>query len=108
MQTGSLPQFAAIDAATSGNNTLVAAAAAGLKIRVHAFLLVSAGAVTARFQSGAGGAALTGQMTLAASTVVSAQFNPAGWFETAAATLLNLELSAAVSVDGCLVYSIVP
>jgi hypothetical protein len=31
-------------------------------------------------------------------------FNPVGWFETAANTLLNLELSGAVSVDGSLVY----
>jgi hypothetical protein len=31
-------------------------------------------------------------------------FNPVGWFETAAGELLNLELSAGVSVDGCLTY----
>jgi hypothetical protein len=31
-------------------------------------------------------------------------YNPAGWFETADNAALNLELSAAVSVDGCLTY----
>jgi hypothetical protein len=31
-------------------------------------------------------------------------FNPVGWFETSAATLLNMELGGAQSVDGALVY----
>lgn len=31
-------------------------------------------------------------------------FNPVGWFQTATNTLLNLELSGAISVDGCVVY----
>lgn len=92
-----------IDHATSGNNTLVAAVA-GRKIRVLAYHITAAGAVTARFESGADGTALTGQMTLAQGGTISAPYNPLGWFETAAGTLLNLELSSAVSVDGVLVY----
>ncbi len=95
-----------IDAATSGDNTL-RAAVTGRKIRVHSYVLVAAGTVTARFESGAGGTALSGQMTMAVNTVVSAPHNPAGWFETAPATLLNLELSGAVSVDGHFTYSLV-
>lgn len=97
------PKFAIIDAASSGDNTLVAAVA-GKKIRVLNYVLVSAGAVTARFESGAGGTALTGQMTLAASTEVEASSQQWGHFETAAGALLNLELSGAVSVDGHLSY----
>ena len=31
-------------------------------------------------------------------------YNPAGWFETADNALLNLELSAAISVDGMFTY----
>jgi hypothetical protein len=31
-------------------------------------------------------------------------YNPFGWFETAAGALLNMELSAAISVDGSLTY----
>lgn len=100
------PQYAVIDHATSGNNTLVAAVT-GKKIRVLAFLLVAAGAVSARFESDADGTALTGVMSLAANAVVEASHNPAGWFETAAGELLNLELSGAVSVDGVLVYALV-
>lgn len=98
-----LPKFAAIDAATSGDNTLVAAVT-DKKIRVLSLVLVSAGTVTARFESGAGGTALTGQMTLAVNTGFVLPFNPLGWFETTAGALLNLELSGAVSVDGSLSY----
>jgi hypothetical protein len=99
-------QYAVIDHAASGNNTLVAAVT-GKKIRVVFFLMVSAGSVTPRFQSGAGGTALSGQMTMAVNSVISAPYNPAGWFETAAAALLNLELSAPVSVDGVVGYVLV-
>ncbi len=97
------PKFAIIDAATSGDNTLLAAVTAK-KIRVLALFLVAAGTVNVRFESGAGGTALTGQMNLVANTGFSLSYNPAGWFETAGNTLLNLELSAAISVDGALTY----
>lgn len=97
------PKFAIIDAATSGDNTLVASVS-GKKIRVLAAFLVAAGTVNVRFESGAGGTALTGQMNLIANTGFVLPYNQAGWFETAATTLLNLELSAAISVDGCLTY----
>lgn len=96
-------KFAVIDAAANGNNTVVAAVT-GRKIRVLAFVLVAAGTVTTRFESAADGTALTGQMTMAVNSVISVPYNPAGWFETAAAQLLNLELSAGVSVDGMLTY----
>ncbi|KKL23739.1 hypothetical protein LCGC14_2422340, partial [marine sediment metagenome] len=45
-----------------------------------------------------------GQMNLIANSGFSLDFNPAGWFETGVNTLLNLELSAAISVDGSLTY----
>ena len=97
------PKFAVIDAATSGNNTLVAAVSAK-KIRVLSLFLVAAGTVNVRLESGANGTALTGQMSLVAATGFVLPYNPAGWFETASNTLLNLELSGAVSVDGALSY----
>lgn len=96
-------KYAVIDAATSGDNTIVAAVT-GKKIRVLSYVLVSAGTVTARFESGAGGTALTGQMTMAVNTNHVAPFSPVGHFQTAEGALLNLELSGAVSVDGYLVY----
>lgn len=97
------PKRAIIDAATSGDNTLVAAVASK-KILVTGMLLVASGTTTVRLESGAGGTALSGQMNLTAQTGFTLPFNPHGWFETAANTLLNLELSAAVSVDGVLTY----
>lgn len=96
-------QKAVIDAAAIGDNTIVAAVT-GKRIRVTSLFMVAAGAVTARFESAAGGTALTGQMVMAANGVLSLPHNPAGWFETAAGQLLNLELSAAVSVDGAINY----
>jgi hypothetical protein len=96
-------QYAVVDYAASGDNTLVAAVT-GKKIRVVSLALVAAGTVTARLESGAGGTALTGQMTMGVNTSIVLPYNPAGWCETAAAALLNLELSAAVSVDGVLGY----
>lgn len=101
------PKFAVIDAATSGDNTLIAAVASN-KIRVLSAFLVAAGTVNVRFESGASGTALTGQMNLVVNTGFVLPFNPYGWFETASNTLLNLELSGAVSVDGCISYVEIP
>jgi len=99
-----LVKRAAIDAASSGDNTLVAAVS-GKKIRVLALFATMTGtAVTIRFEDGAGGTALTGQMGPTAGQTIVLPFNPVGWFETSAATLLNMELGGAQSVDGALVY----
>jgi hypothetical protein len=99
------PKFAKIDAASAGDNTLVAAVT-GKKIRVLSYVLVNGhtDTQTVRFESGAGGTALTGQMIFAANGGVSSGHNPAGHFETAAGALLNLELSGATTVDGHLTY----
>ena len=70
--------------------------------------MISSGTVNARFESNAAGAALTGQMNLVANSGFVLPFNPAGWFETVAGQLLNLELSAAISVDGSITYIEVP
>jgi hypothetical protein len=95
---------AVIDNAGSGDNTLVAAVT-GKKIRVLQCMLVMTGtAVTIRFESGAGGTALTGQMQPSQGGGFVLPFSPVGWFETAASTLLNLELGGAQSADGVLAY----
>lgn len=101
--TALTPKFKVIDHAVSGDNTLITAVTAK-KLRVLSLFLISAGTVNVRFESGTGGTALTGQMNLVANAGFVLPFNPVGWFETASATLLNLELSGAVSVDGNLVY----
>jgi len=97
------PKFAAIAASSSGDNTLIAAVV-GKKIRVLSYTLVAAGAVTCRFEDGAGGTAKSGVMSFAANGGVSVPFSPVGHFETTANTLLNLELSGAVSVAGHICY----
>jgi hypothetical protein len=97
---------AAISAASSGDNTVVAAVASK-KIKVLEVVLIAAGDVDVRFESAAGGTALTGVMSLAAdgNGFVAPMATPGlHHFETAAAALLNLELSAAVQVSGWLVY----
>lgn len=101
-------KYAVIAASSSGDNELVAAVT-GKKIRVLAYCIVgNDAAVTARFESGAGGTALSGQMKLGTALATNfgfaAGFNPAGWFETAEGQNLNLELSAAQSVAGHLTY----
>lgn len=100
-----IPQrFAAISAALTPDNTLVAAVPAK-KIRVLAYSIVASAAVNFKFQSAAAGTDLTGlkYMPSAGAGMVQA-FNPLGWFETVAGELLNLHLSAAVPVGGELVY----
>jgi len=98
---------AAISAAAMGNNTLVVAAGAGLKIKVLGIILVASGDVDVRLEDGAGGAALTGIMSLASDGngfVLPMTFPGYHWMQTSDNTLLNLELSAAIQVSGCIVY----
>ena len=99
------PKFAVIDAASAGDNTLVAAVASK-KIRVTSLYLINGhtSTQTIRFESGAGGTALSGQMVIAANGGFVLPYNPNGWFETAVNTLLNLELAGATTVDGSLTY----
>jgi hypothetical protein len=98
------PQFVAINTA-AGDTTLVAAQAAGVKIRVLGFLLVAAAAAVVSFQSGTGGTALSGPMTLATGVEIDTAGMPFGVFETAAATLLNLHQTGAVQLSGFLIWA---
>lgn len=107
LEAGKTILRAAISAASSGDNTLIAAAGAGIKNKILGIILVTSGDVDVRLESGAGGAALTGVISLASDGngfVLPATFPGYHWLETAANTLLNLELSAAVQVSGCIVY----
>lgn len=94
-------QFTSVSLAAA-TGTLVAAQATGVKIRVVAMFLVNTTAQTATFKSGAGGTALTGAMALGANSTLVLPFNNAGWFETAAATLLELALSVGTQVSGAI------
>jgi len=97
-------QYAAVTAASAGANTLVDAVASQ-RIRVVALVLVASGGTnTVRLRSGASGPAITAQMDLANDGQLVLPYNPAGWCETVAGDLLNLELSDAGSVAGMLGY----
>jgi hypothetical protein len=98
---------AVIDVASSGDNTIVAAAGGQSIIRVHAWTLTAAGALTVRWESGASGTALSGQVTLATGIPWTSGWCEEGWFDCAANTLLNLELSAGTSVDGIVIYRVI-
>jgi hypothetical protein len=101
--TALTPKFASIAVSGSGNNTIVSAVNPK-KIRVVACSLIANGTVNAKWQSGASGTDLTGLAYLVANTGYILPFNPLGWFETASNTLLNLNLSGAIAVGGCIVY----
>jgi len=108
--TGNHPTVkrAGIDAAASGDNELVAAVT-GKKICVLGLILVAKEAVDATIYSDvqSGGTALTGTISLADNEgfvlppPTSAEMH---WLETASAKKLNLHLSAAKQVSGCLLY----
>lgn len=103
------PKFAAIAAASSGDNTIVAAVT-GKRIKVISYVVVAAGAVTAKWKSGAG-TDLSGAMSLAANGGVS--MAPPGaptgrraghLLQTASGAALVLNLGGAVSVAGHVSY----
>lgn len=95
-------------AASSGNNTLVAAGTNRLKVCAFSLTTTSATAMTCIFQSGAGGTELWRCIIMAPSGANSgANLSTAvpGWlFATASATLLNLNLSSANAVHWSVSY----
>jgi hypothetical protein len=102
MSLGWFPKYAAISAASSGANSLVAAVT-GKKLRVLAFNLSFSGSVNAKFTSAAND--ITGLFYGAAAAQAVGPFSEAGLFETAAGEALGVNLSAATAVGGYLVYA---
>jgi translation initiation factor IF-1 len=101
------PSFADINDATSGNNTIVAAAGAGKRIAVWAILIVSDGTTDVRWEDGAGGTAFTGQVPLQAREGYSISAGGiVPLFVGSANTLLNLELTAAINCHGFVSYTV--
>ena len=96
-------KWATVAASTSGNNTIVAAVS-GKKIRVLQAELVANGTVNVKWQSGASGTDKTGLAYMVVNSGYVLPYSPIGWFETAASTLLNLNLSAAIAVGGVIAY----
>lgn len=96
----SVPKYASVAAASSGDNAIVAAVT-GAKIRVLSYVLSAAGTVNAKWRSAT--TDKSGLLYMVANTVVPAG-SPAGLFETAAGEALNLNLSGAIAVGGHITY----
>lgn len=106
---------APINCNSNGANVIIAADAAGRKIRVFGFLLSFSGTVNATFQTQTGSAALTGPIYgVAGSYVISPvlptpdkQVQPIPHFVTVAGDELILNLSPGVAVGGYVLYDLV-
>lgn len=99
---------APVNVSTLGDNTIIAAVT-GKRIRVHAYELSAAGAVTAKWKDGAS-TDLTGPLALAAAgasaDAVERTNDADGIFQTTAGNALVLNLSAAVVVGGFIDYTL--
>ena len=106
VHAGQVPKTAAINCASSGDNTIVSAVS-GKRIAVWAWNIIVEGAVDVRWEDGAAGTAKSGQYAFTEAGRGLAQ--AAGglvplWIGTSN-TLLNLELSGAVQVMGQVSYT---
>lgn len=97
------PSFATIAASTSGASSLVGAVTAK-QIRVLGLAVMANGTVNVKFQSHTTPTDETGLFYLIANTGFVLPYNPLGWFQTVAGEQLDINLSGAVAVGGCLVY----
>lgn len=99
---------AVVNTGTAADHSLVAAVTGG-RIRVVALAVTAAGTAPAiRFESGAGGTALTGVMLPTSGSVVVLPYNPTGWFETASGAALSMEVGGtSPSIQGVVEYVLV-
>lgn len=95
-------------AASSGNNTIVAAGTNKLKVFAFSLSTSSTTAITVKFQDGAGGTDLWSVLLQAPTSITTGAnlaVSPPAWlFNTSAATLLNLNISAAQAVQWSVSY----
>jgi hypothetical protein len=106
--TALTPKFANISAASSGDNTLVAAVTSK-KIRILSLFLMSAGTVNAYIRDDSGTPVnlmgdATNKFVLEATAGFVLPFSPIGWQETTSGEGLQLNLSAAIAVVGSIAY----
>jgi hypothetical protein len=95
--------FASVSAASSGDNTIVAADTTR-KIKVVSYVLVAAGTVNTTWKSGAG-TSLSGALPLVSNTGAAMVGTGDSWLlETAVNQALVLNLSGAIQVSGHISY----
>lgn len=95
---------ALLNATTSGNTSLVAAAGTGLMIRVVSVIVTAETATTVKFQSATTN--ITCNFFVGATGGFVLPHNDEGWFQTAANEALNLNLSAANNVSVLINYKV--
>ncbi len=102
--------FSPIAAATSGNNTLLAAVT-GKKIRVMGLCIIAGAVGNIYFTSGVSGTVIfggsTNKMALALNGGFVLPFSGGGWFETAAGEALVMNASSTGPFSGGFVYETV-
>jgi hypothetical protein len=102
--TGRLTR-AKIDHATSGDNTIISAPGAGLRIRIYG-LLLKPGVVNVKLKDSTP-TDLTGAMVFASGDgTLVLPISPEPYFELAAATAFVINLSGAVNVSGAVWYKV--
>ena len=96
---------APINNGASGDNTIITAVA-GKRFAVLGVFVMSDGTVDVRFEDGAAGTAVTGEQPLQAREgfVLPIGGPESYWWIGTVNTLLNMELSAAIQVHGCVAY----
>jgi hypothetical protein len=102
-------QSVAVSATADGDNTIVAAAGAGKKIRVLGYGLSINAAGTIQWKSGASTAKSGAMEFVDGGGIAPGTFDPGGggfWFETAANEALVLSTSTGVDALGHLTYLI--
>lgn len=95
-------KFAVINAANSGDNTVVAAVSSK-RIRVLAGFFVTGGTVAVTWKSGAA-TAITGAMSYAENSGLILPLNQLGYFQTAQGEGLVVNLGSGTQISGSLTY----
>jgi len=101
------PQFARFSVSASGVNANIVAATASKRVRVLRYRISANGLVNAKWQSSTGNVDISGLHYLTTYASGGGAYCPVGLFQTAAGDALNLNLSAAIAVDGELTYVVV-
>ena len=95
---------AAINAAASGDREAVAAVS-GAIINVHGYVIKTDGTGGAfRWESAAGGTALSGVMILEVAGQIICPFSEVPWFSAAVGVALSMEVGTG-DIDGHIIYS---
>ena len=104
MATGNIQYKSKVINETNSGDKQIVAAVTSTAINVHAFVVTVTAAGVYRWESGAGGTALTGIMNVAADDTIVFPFSEVPWFSAAVGVALSMEVGAG-DIDGHIIYS---